>query len=195
MKVIVGLGNPGKKYQGTRHNLGFMVVDRLAAKWGLKWQTDRKLETLRTLKRTENTEVILVKPQTFMNESGIAVKKVVASCQLPACLPVCRQARPARQVASLYVIHDDLDIPLGVYKIQLAKGPKRHKGLLSVEDHLKTKKFWRARVGIGQAKDSKFEINRDYENYVLERFSKKEREIVEKTIEKLIKDLLTKIYA
>ncbi|MBU1071203.1 aminoacyl-tRNA hydrolase, partial [Patescibacteria group bacterium] len=114
MKLIVGLGNIGEKYKNTRHNVGFMVVDEL----------EKHKEDL--------GKVMLVKPATFMNESGRAVAKMVRFYKL--------------DLDNLYVVHDDLDLKLGEYKIQKGVGPKVHNGILSVEKELGDKEFWRVRV-------------------------------------------------
>ncbi len=152
MKLVVGLGNPGKKYAKTRHNVGFMVVDALALR--------------------PSDDVVLVKPETFMNRSGEAVKKLVASGKW--------------QMDDLYVIHDDLDIPLGKYKIQKGRGPKEHKGILSVERELKSKDFWRVRVGV----DNREPDNRiEGETYSLQNFSDEERQVLGQVISKVVQDL------
>ena len=174
--MIVGLGNPGKKYINTRHNIGFMVVDRLAKKWKLSWKTDKKAATLRTLKFTESTEnskIILVKPMTFMNSSGLAVKKLTRRYSLDA--------------RRLFVIHDDLDIPLGEYKIQFGKGPKGHGGVNSIEQYLKTRDFWRIRIGIeNRLKGLKSLKGLRREDYVLGKFGKEEKKVIDEVIKKII---------
>src|SRR6187431_1384554 len=103
MKLIVGLGNPGKDYEKTRHNVGFMVVDEL-----LNNSKTKKLKDLKILKSTN-----------FMNDSGLFVKKILDSNNL--------------DTGNIYVVHDDLDIKLGEYKIQFGRGPKDHNGILSIE--------------------------------------------------------------
>ena len=181
MKFIVGLGNPGEKFKNTRHNVGFMVVDAIAKKLVISnWKLGKKLET----EIIETKEFVLAKPQTFMNNSGSAVKKLITN-YLP------RQRAGKLPMTDLYVIHDDLDIPLGQYKIQFGKGPKVHNGLRSIEQHLKTAGFWRVRVGI--AGDHYQEIKASgqsmAENYVLKPFTAKEKIEIEKVIEKAAEEL------
>ncbi len=131
MKLIIGLGNPGEKYQRTRHNVGFMVLDRMIEDMdGEKWKSDKRINS----QMFEGNNFWLVKPQTFMNRSGLAVQSLVQFYKV--------------DLNDLYVVHDDLDIKLGEYKIQLGKGPKVHNGVNSIEQALGNKDFWRVRVGI-----------------------------------------------
>jgi PTH1 family peptidyl-tRNA hydrolase len=156
MKIIVGLGNPGEKYKNTRHNVGHMVVDEL------KTQNSK-------LKNTTAS-----KTNTFMNESGEFVKKLVGAYRLSP--------------NDLYVIHDDLDLPLGSCKIQFGKGPKDHNGLKSVDRALGTDEYWHVRVGI---ENRKKEGKVGGEDYVLQDFTKEERRILDKTIKETIKKLVS----
>lgn len=153
MKLIVGLGNPGDKYKGNRHNVGQMV-----------------LEGLINLKDTK-----LVRPETFMNESGVAVRKAMNFYKLG--------------VEDLIVIHDDLDIRLGEYKIDMARGPKQHNGVTSVEEELGTKDFLRVRVGVD---NRTMEPRTPGEKYVLEDFTDEERAILDGVIEKIVDELKMK---
>ncbi len=151
MKYVVGLGNPGKKYQGTRHNVGQVVVDRL---------------------RKENlVGVKLVKPDTFMNESGKAVQQLRVV-----------------NFEQLYVVHDDLDIPLGKFKIMKGKGPRDHKGLKSIYESV-GKDFWHVRVGVENRKGSGVLG----EEYVLQRFLDEEKIIVDEVTEEVVRVLKEKI--
>jgi len=147
MKLIVGLGNPGKKYQNNRHNIGFVVLDALSNKI---------------------SNVQFLKPQTFMNRSGIEVKKWVKKYQI--------------KPEDLFVIHDDLDIPIGKFKINFGKGPKVHNGLQSIYSELATKDFWHVRVGIDADRGGKTP-----EEFVLSNFRPEEREIIKISIIKIIK--------
>lgn len=132
MKLIVGLGNPGEKYASTRHNIGFVVLDELARRQipNTKFQIANKFKS----EIIQTKEYILVKPQTFMNDSGTAVAKICHFYKV--------------KYEDLYVVHDDLDIQLGSYKIQHGKGPKVHHGISSVEEKLGTDKFWNVRIGV-----------------------------------------------
>lgn len=204
MKLIVGLGNPSKNYSNNRHNVGYMVVDVLAKEWKLDWTPDRKLETLKALKETEGTEILLAKPATFMNQSGKAVKKLITHYSLPT--------------PDLWVIYDDLDIALGDYKIQKGKGPKDHKGVLSIDKEIGSKDFWHVRVGVENRKSRQKSVesadNRTAENsdisdlsqirdtdisrnsevsgeeYVLQDFNNEELVILSQVIDKIVKRLL-----
>lgn len=176
VKLIVGLGNPGEKYKNNRHNVGFMVVDRLVTsnKAEVTRGSDLKLVTCYLL---PSTRIILARPTTYMNESGKAVKKLVAHYKI--------------KTPDLWVIHDDLDIKLGDYKIQKGRGPRDHKGLLSIYDSLGTKDFWHVRVGVDNRE--KMENHISGEAYVLQDFTKDELEMLEKTINNVVSELLRKL--
>lgn len=155
MKLIVGLGNPGEKYSKNRHNVGFMFVDYLAK--GLAFKYDKYL--LSEVAKTE--EYIYAKPQTYMNKSGDAVRKLIEKY-------VSGDQRPMTN--DLIVVHDDLDIPFGKFKIQL-QGPKAHNGLTDIQDKLRTIDFLRVRIGV----DNRPVENRmNGEEYVLQNFSSEE---------------------
>jgi len=178
MKLIVGLGNPGKEYAATRHNVGFMVVEALARQVATgQWQMEKRLQVEIYESTTSSSKLVLAKPQTFMNNSGLAVAKIAKSYQLKA--------------NSLYVVHDDLDIKLGEYKIQFGKGPHIHNGINSVEQHLKTKDFWRVRIGIagkyyGQVKVKGGSIA---EEYVLKPFGQEEQKRIHQVIDQVTQEL------
>ena len=183
MKLIVGLGNPGEKHKGSRHNVGFLVLDVIASRVGSgKWMVDRKNHN--TL-YTKHQSLVLAKPQTFMNNSGQAVWKLVTHYKV--------------KMPNLWVIHDDLDIKLGDYKIQKGKGPKEHKGLLSIYKSLGINDFWHVRIGIDnrEERSKKYEVGERIsgEDYVLGDFTKKELAIVNKVIEKIIDELVSSRFA
>lgn len=172
MKLIVGLGNPGDKYYQTRHNVGFMVVDRLSEKINApEWTKSKKFES----EFTNDEEYLLAKPQTFMNESGRAVRKLSSHYKI--------------KIDDIWVIHDDLDIKLGEYKIQKAKGPRQHNGVESVEDELRKEDFWRVRVGV----DNRVEEKIPGEKYVLQRFEDEELVIINNKIDKMVDRLINLI--
>ena len=141
MKLIVGLGNVGKEYQDTRHNIGFMVVDKLSKELGSVgqdvWKEDKDREAL----VCKIGDVLLAKPTTLMNRSGNAVRKLVAFYKLTA--------------DDVWVIHDDIDLPLGKIKIREQGASAGHNGLESIIEELKTDKFTRFRLGIGRGKEDK----------------------------------------
>ncbi len=207
MKLIVGLGNPGTKYEKTRHNVGFMAVEQflkdfepvkktvwensvkfksdiVQLEWMSKTHSKRKVilareertrpESVRLAQEksdsgvvslprmTENPEkIILVKPKTYMNNSGMAVSLFTTYHKLPT--------------TDLWVIHDDIDLPLGGIKIRFGGGDAGHRGITSIRESLGTDKFWRFRLGIGhprlkiQEPHQKFSI-RNVEDYVVGNF-------------------------
>jgi peptidyl-tRNA hydrolase, PTH1 family len=133
--MLVGLGNPGREYATTRHNVGFHVVDRLAEAENLHFD-ERRNRALLARGRIGDTSVALVKPQTFMNISGNAVAPLARFYKVP----------PAR----ILVIFDDLDLPLGSMKLRLKGGSAGHNGLASIIEQLGTKEFPRLRLGVGK---------------------------------------------
>lgn len=211
MKILVGLGNPGKQYSGNRHNVGFMFLDYIVEQVengklgemlggyrmrspevknerGSKFKIDKKLraeiaeitipktsevfEDL-TLEVKHKSKIILVKPRTFMNESGRVVRKVMSNVKC--------------QMSNLFVVHDDLDIRLGEFKIQLGRGPHLHNGIASIERELGATDFWRVRVGVD---------NREPDNriagraYVLQDFTPEERVLLVAAFYKILQQLL-----
>jgi len=164
MKLIVGLGNPGPKYQNTRHNLGFMVLDKLAKKLTPAGKTNWLFEQKsNSLILPVNSELVLAKPQTFMNASGFAVAKLTRRYKL--------------DTNQLFVIHDDVDLPLGKLKMRFGGGSAGHHGVESIIQQLGTDEFWRIRVGIGKPiQNSKLKIknSKSVEEYVLEEFGENE---------------------
>ena len=168
MKIICGLGNPGKKFEKTRHNLGFLVIDKFKKENKFpKFKLSKKFEAKISEKDFEGERVILVKPQTFMNASGRAIRLLIEHYNLPT--------------INLLLIHDDLALPLGKIKVSFGKSSGGHKGVQSVIDELKTKDFSRIRIGI-LPKERPKEIKK----FVLEKFKKEEQEVLKKEIEKAI---------
>ena len=179
MKLIVGLGNPGKEYEQTRHNAGFLFVDYLAsviarseATKQSQFKFDKYSESEVLKGELDGKVVILAKPQTFMNDSGRAVSKLTSNNQLTT--------------NNLIVVHDDLDLKLGEFKISSGKGPKVHNGILSIEEHLHTKDFVRVRIGV----DNRSNENRiDGHTYVLQRFTEEEVKIVTSLFPQILANL------
>lgn len=156
------MGNPGDSYKDTRHNTGFLVVEALSAKI-----RNSKSETLNKSKN------LIFKSQNFMNESGSFVKKLTTDYRLPT--------------TDLYVIHDDLDIPLGSYKIQFGRGPKDHNGLKSVDESLGTDQYWHVRVGVdNRMGEPHFAEALRGKEYVLQNFSDEERKILDETVKEVV---------
>lgn len=168
MILIVGLGNIGEKYAKTRHNLGFMVLDELAEKMlslaKTKWQENKKFNSqfIRI-----DPQTILVKPQTMMNASGFAVAKMADFYHI--------------EPAEIWVIYDDVDLPLGKIKIRLGGGSGGHRGIDSIIEQLGTDKFVRFRLGIGEANRGKDGL---LEKYVLENFTSNKASKVRQMIKK-----------
>lgn len=154
MLLIVGLGNPGKKYKNNRHNVGYMFTDYI-------------LESQKSKVKGQNynSKVKIIKTDCFMNVSGVFVKKFIEKCKM--------------KNENLIVVHDDLDIPLGKFHIQFGVGPQLHNGLESVENHLKTKDFWRIRIGVdNRLSDKKI----PGEIYALQNFLPDEKKLLETKI-------------
>lgn len=170
MKLIVGLGNYGPEYEKTRHNYGFMVVDEIARKHNFP---DFKLSKEHNALISIENDVILAKPQTYMNNSGKAVKSIASYYKI--------------QPKDILVIHDDADINLGEIKEAESRGSAGHNGIQSIIDELKTNKFKRTRMGIN-SEDSSFK-DKELEEVVLKNFSEDEEEIVSKTIDNAVEQI------
>jgi PTH1 family peptidyl-tRNA hydrolase len=163
--MLVGLGNPGKDYAKTRHNIGFIFLDYLAEKFNLafkqsRWQAETIKETL------WGRQVILLKPLTFMNRSGQAVGEACRYHQI--------------EPSEVLVIHDDLDLDLGKIKLVTNRGTGGHNGIRSIVEHLGTNDFMRIRVGIGRP-----QLKEDVSNYVLNRFASEEHALVHQSLENI----------
>jgi len=166
VKLIVGLGNPGIEYQFTRHNLGFLAVDRLADRWGVK-VASRRCRALTGRARVGEQEVVLAKPETFMNLSGMAVRELVRELE----------ADPQRD---LMVIYDELDLPLGTLRIRQRGRSAGHNGLESIMGVLGTEEFLRIRIGIGPGHPVK-----DGTGYVLRPFRRSEIPAVDASLDRV----------
>ena len=181
MNVIVGLGNPGSRYDLTRHNAGFDILDNLRQVMECPAYTSNKRIFADVCKATEK---LFLKPQTFMNESGRAVRSALEFYKI---IP---QASQEGGFHNLFVIHDDLDLPLGTYKIQYGIGPKGHNGLLSIYQHLGTQNFWHVRIGIDSRAGDR---TMPPQTYVLEKFTPQELEKFNQVKFELVKELQQKI--
>lgn len=169
MIIIAGLGNPGERYKGTRHNAGFIAVDRIKEEYGFPvFSFSKKANSLISEGTIKNNKAILIKPQTFMNNSGKAVKKIMDYYNIPP--------------SELYLFHDDIDILLGEAKISKESGSAGHKGVESIINEIKTKSFNRIRIGI-KPKEKKEETD----VFVLKKFSREEKEIINNAIDSVIK--------
>jgi PTH1 family peptidyl-tRNA hydrolase len=173
MKLVVGLGNPGDKYENTRHNVGFMILDHFLKDYSsmiqASWSKNDKLKSEIAVvdwqpKEGKMERVILAKPQTYMNNSGMAVQLIAAFYKI----------RPE----DIWIVNDELDLPLGSMKIRFGGAAAGHHGVESVIDKLGTDKFWRFRMGIGHEGPHNEHESKpvgDVEDYVLGIFSGKEK--------------------
>ena len=163
MKLIVGLGNPGMEYSKTRHNAGFLLIDRVAEKLGFSFDKN-KCKALYGIYRKNGEKYIFAKPQTYMNLSGEAVRGLMKFYDISE--------------EDLLVIHDDLDLPLGKIRLRRQGSSGGQKGMGNIIDLLGTQKIDRIRIGISNDKTI------DTKDYVLGRFSKEEMKVFEEAIEK-----------
>lgn len=162
MKCIIGLGNPGKKYEETRHNIGFIIIDELLRRLQIS-DMKQKFKCLYTIEQIEGQKVMFVKPQTFMNLSGEGVRPLLDYYNVD----------PKNTV----VIYDDLDLPVGKIRLRQKGGHGGHNGLRSLIDHLGTKEFKRLRIGIGRPEDRTPIVR-----YVLQPFPKEDQHEIENAI-------------
>jgi PTH1 family peptidyl-tRNA hydrolase len=160
MKAIVGLGNPGLGYEGTRHNAGFLLLDQ--------WCKARRLTYKARFRgkfaedKVYDEKIFLLKPQTYMNLSGMAVAELVGFYQL--------------NTEDLFIVHDDIDLPLGKLRLRAQGGAGGHNGLKSIQTHLGTTHYWRLKIGVGRPSDE------DVAGYVLSPFSKEEKDEIENAL-------------
>jgi peptidyl-tRNA hydrolase, PTH1 family len=163
MFLMVGLGNPGGEYAKTRHNAGFLLVEKLAGRWKTNWTLEKKFNARIARAEPDGRRVLLCEPQTFMNSSGESVGPLVGFYRLSP--------------KQLLVAVDDADLPFGEIRLRPGGSSGGHHGLESIEQHLGTREFARLRIGIGR-KDGAREIT----DYVLGRFSAAETELAEKVL-------------
>jgi len=163
--LIVGLGNPGRDYARTRHNAGFLLLDRLADAWGVEWAARRKFNARVARADRGDRRIFLCEPETYMNESGEAVSALMKFYKVP--LP------------HLLVAVDDADLPLGTLRLRPDGSSGGHHGLESVERHLGTRAYARLRIGIGRRAADQREIT----DWVLAPFQKDEMPVLEKVLQ------------
>ncbi|MGB5250726.1 MAG: aminoacyl-tRNA hydrolase [Gammaproteobacteria bacterium] len=149
IQIVVGLGNPGDRYEQTRHNAGFWFVDRLAREYGGIFRDDRRHQGEVARIRIRDAELLLLKPSTFMNRSGASVRSMAAYLKIPT--------------ECVLVAHDELDLPVGTVRLKQGGGPGGHNGLKDVISHL-GREFFRLRIGIGHPREQS-----DVIDYVLNR--------------------------
>lgn len=171
MKLIVGLGNPGKQYEGTRHNFGFAVLDELARKHGGAFALEKKFKAEICELFINGEKVLLAKPQTFMNRSGGSVRGIVSYYNISN--------------DRVWVVYDDIDLEIGNVRVRKSGSSGGHKGVQSIIDDLGTEEFVRFRMGI-KSEQCDFLSTEDI---VLQHFSASEKPLVKQAIEKVIYEI------
>jgi len=165
IKLIVGLGNPGKEYERTRHNAGYWWVDAIAAARRATWKKETKFSGWTTRVDEDGAEFLLLKPSTYMNESGRSVSAVMRFFKI--------------EPGQMLVVHDELDLPPGAVKMKRGGGTGGHNGLTDIADALDTKDFWRLRIGIGHPGDRDLVAD-----YVLDKARRIEQDAIDPPFER-----------
>jgi len=178
--LIAGLGNPGKHYEKTRHNVGFMFVDyfwkEYRDKFGFSdWELKKKMKSEISVGKFNGKKIILAKPRTLMNLSGVAVTAAKKFYKV--------------KLENIIVVHDEIDLPLGTHRFSTGSSAAGHKGTQNIIDTLGTKKFTRLRIGVDNRGDKKIPT----EKYVLGKLTNTESRILMKTLEKSASELINKI--
>lgn len=163
--LVVGLGNPGAQYTNTRHNVGFMAVDTLVGDDAI-WRNEKNALTARV--EIDGRRVIFVKPQTFMNNSGIAVQALMTFYKIP--------------LENIIVIHDDMDIPVGDCREKIGGGSAGHNGIKSIDAHV-GREYRRIRIGISHPRD--FDLPMEPADWVLGKFGAVQMDLVRSAIDKI----------
>lgn len=164
IRLVVGLGNPGQKYEQTRHNVGFLFLDAMFGGLATDWSLDARFEGLVSSCLISGSRIYLLKPATFMNRSGCSVGKMVRYYKLT--------------VDEVLVVHDELDFDVGVAKLKRGGGHAGHNGLRDIISHLSSSDFYRLRMGIGRPRDGK-----NVADYVLSCPANKEAELLMQVFE------------
>jgi peptidyl-tRNA hydrolase, PTH1 family len=183
--LLVGLGNPGKEYEKTRHNAGFMFVDyfwkEYRDEFGFSdWEGKNKLKSLVSTGKKDGQKIILLKPQTFMNLSGEAVPAAVQFHKIP-----CR----GETSTNLIVAHDEIDLPLGTFRVSKDASSAGHQGVQNIIDTLGTQNFTRLRIGVDNRSEKKIPT----EKYVLGKFADTELKFLKKILGEAAMELLKNI--
>tara|TARA_B100000029_G_C17543560_1_gene947616 strand:- start:1339 stop:1896 length:558 start_codon:yes stop_codon:yes gene_type:complete len=173
MKLIVGLGNPGSKYIGTRHNIGFRALDLIASRWEIKL-SEKRPKAILGIGSHLNQEVVLVKPRTFMNNSGEAVRYLTD--------------RFGANATDLLVIYDEMALPVGKLRLRATGSDAGHNGIKSIISALQTDQFPRLRLGIGRPKENLNQIS-----HVIGKFSDCESPLIARTVATVV-DLLDTMF-
>ncbi|MBN8511713.1 MAG: aminoacyl-tRNA hydrolase [Rickettsiales bacterium] len=170
MFLIVGLGNPGNEYKDTRHNVGFNFIDNLSEQLGVKLERKEKFKAYYALTTLDDWEVVLLKPDTYMNLSGISVKSIASFYKIPT--------------DRIIIVHDDIDLNLGRVAYKFSGGAAGHNGLKSIDENM-SNNYHRIRIGIGRPSDPRYMVS----DYVLGKFTPEETAVIKESIEKAIKSL------
>ena len=169
MKLVVGLGNPGAKYEATRHNAGFWWLDRVAGQARASFRRESRYQGAVAKISTKGGDLWLLKPETFMNNSGQAVAALASYYKIAA--------------KEILVAHDELDLPAGGVKLKFGGGLSGHNGLKSIAANLGTQDFWRLRIGIGHPRDSA-RSEQDVADFVLQSPRKEEQALIDDVIDR-----------
>ena len=176
LKLIVGLGNPGRDYEDTRHNAGFWFVDRLAREFGVSLRLDKAYQALTAKIVMQGQTVWLMQPQTFMNRSGVSVAGLATFYKIAP--------------AEILVVHDELDFLPGVIKLKYGGSHAGHNGLKDIAARLGSLDFWRLRVGIGHPRS--LNLQQEVADFVLHRASREQQALIDQALDKalLVQDKL-----
>ncbi|MFN7476431.1 MAG: aminoacyl-tRNA hydrolase [Burkholderiales bacterium] len=176
LKLIVGLGNPGRDYEDTRHNAGFWFVDRLAREFGVSLRLDKAYQALTAKIVVQGQTVWLMQPQTYMNRSGVSVAGLATFYKIAP--------------AEILVAHDELDFPPGVIKLKYSGSHAGHNGLKDIAARLGSLDFWRLRVGIGHPRS--LNLQQEVADFVLHRASREQQALIDQALDKalLVQDKL-----
>lgn len=178
--LIVGLGNPGDEYKGTRHNTGRIILENIRKAFSKdfdfsEWESDKKLKALKSEGKIGKEKILLLEPDNFMNNSGGSLKPLITS---------------KKKAEELIVIHDDLDLPIGKYKITFNRGPGGHKGVMSIMKNIKTEGFIRYKIGISPVtpggKMKKPSGEKDVTSLIMGNFRDKEIDEIKKISKRLV---------
>lgn len=175
MYLIIGLGNPEKQYENTRHNAGFLILEKFATHYKFPgFEFNKKTNALISKGEVGGKRTVLAMPQTYMNNSGVAVRALLYFYKLT--------------IKDIIVIHDDKDIPLGETRIQTNRGPAGHNGIKSIIEQLGTRDFTRIRVGVAPAVSDQI---KDTASFVLGKFNATEKKVLSKVTENITKEIET----
>ncbi|MDD5568854.1 MAG: aminoacyl-tRNA hydrolase [Candidatus Pacebacteria bacterium] len=184
MILIIGLGNPGEQYEKTRHNTGFMLLDELKEALGFpEFRLAKEHKALVSAGKADGEDVLLAKPETYMNESGKAAKSLASYFKI--------------KTDNIYVVHDEADLPLGEFKIKEGGTAGGHKGVQSIIEALGSKDFIRLRIGIASDDPSyslPLQKGEGLESVVLKNFSVAEKELLLETFGKAVPAIISKIF-